>query len=241
MEETDFWLQILRRLDQGENQASIAQSLGWTRGQFRYRLRRFRESYQGPLEAAAGPETISSLERKHVRFWMDEYWTREGLPNRVVLMVKDPWTVFAYWTVAQWRKDMVSRHFEKSWSHLPLFLRLHDVTDLIFDGEHAHSRWEIPIHPDADHWYFRNVTAGRRYLLDFGTYTDEGFFFTILRSNVAGTPSRDVHVAFQRFGPVTALHAGSKERSGYYQVVSKEPKWANRFTGYSLVEEGEEK
>ncbi|PWI56932.1 DUF4912 domain-containing protein [Sulfoacidibacillus thermotolerans] len=115
-------------------------------------------------------------------------WQRRRQRNRLVLLVKDATTVFAYWEIADVQRNLLCEHFSRSWSDFPLFLRLHDVTDLLFDGYHANETRSESVHPESDHWFFSNVSPTRHYLADICTQTPEGGLFAILQSNVIQTP-----------------------------------------------------
>ncbi|PTX55354.1 uncharacterized protein DUF4912 [Melghirimyces profundicolus] len=169
----------------------------------------------------------------------DESWVRRGPADRLVLMVKDPWTLFAYWTVEEWRKGMVGEHFETEWGGLPFSLRLHQVNDPEYNGENARFTSTADVHPGRDRWYFRGVEPGRRYLAEFGTWTIHGEFFAILRSNVTETPPEpesagEPSVRFRKMEPVPGGPSG--KRGGAFPG-SDEP-WSESFDGYSLREDG---
>jgi uncharacterized protein len=243
VEEYSFWEEILRRMDRGESQASIAQSLGWTRGRLRYRLQKFQESQrQGKREMAAAMNEKSHVPHRleKLKIWMDESWSREGIADRLVLMTKDPWTVFAYWTVSASRKEMVQEHFETGWDQLPWMLRLSDVTDMEYDGYCAHKQTIVSIHPRDDHWYFRGIHSGRRYIAELGTRTIRDDLFVLLRSNVAATPpvAEEQGASSRRFVPVSEPKrpAGATVRTGHPYFPSQDIPWSERFNGYSLEE-----
>ncbi|HWJ02045.1 MAG TPA: DUF4912 domain-containing protein, partial [Verrucomicrobiae bacterium] len=75
-------------------------------------------------------DTLGTVDRS----LQDEYWTRTRQTNRLVLLVKDPATIFAYWEVNDLRKRLIREHFQADWLELPFFLQLYDVTDIRFDG-----------------------------------------------------------------------------------------------------------
>lgn len=118
----------------------------------------------------------------------DESWERAGIANRILLMVKDDETVFAYWTIDETRKRLMEEHFQCAWRDLAFFLQLYDVTDILFDGQNAHSVRRLTVDADSDNWYIHNVAQRRNYIVDFGSLTLNGNFFTLLRSNVIEMP-----------------------------------------------------
>jgi hypothetical protein len=193
----------------------------------------------------------------------DESWKRHWQTNRLVLLVKEPTTIFAYWEVDEIRRKLISEHFQSDWSRLPFFLQLYDVTDILFDGSNAHSTRRIPVFPDSDNWYIHDVEPRRTYLLDFGTTTFHGNFFTILRSNVVTTPPEptfrcpvsSVPASFVQFGPLRRSQPepaqlydgeGPAAQDSLRRGLSVEPKvphapkipYADKFDGYGTTRQG---
>ncbi|MDR6224754.1 DUF4912 domain-containing protein [Desmospora profundinema] len=241
MDDYSIWTHVQKRLEAGESHRQVAASLDMTLGQFRYRLRKYREA--GEQEVAATREEID-LERPEwreiSRLW-DEEWEQRGPEDRLVLMVKDPWTLFAHWHLSRSQKEQVSRHFEASWDQLPFSLRLMDVTDLQVDGEQAHCFRVEDTHPSANRFWLPQVKPGRHYLADWGTWTVEGNFFTLLRSNMAETPPqpenrKSLPLKMERaaaFSQVSTTEPGEP----YYPEIREG--WAERFDGYTWVERKE--
>lgn len=119
----------------------------------------------------------------------DQFWTRSWGVDRLAALVRDPSTIFVYWEVSEERKRLVSRHFGVAWHELRFYLRVHDVTDMVWNGENAHETRTYDVAPDADAWYVRELQPGRDYIVDFGLWTSAGQPFVILRSQPAATPS----------------------------------------------------
>jgi hypothetical protein len=190
---------------------------------------------------------VSQIASQNAALLYDESWSRTWQSNRLMLLVKEPTTVFAYWEVDDLRKKLIGRHFQCDWSRLPFFLQLYDVTDIHFDGNHAHSTRQIPVFPDSDNWYIHHVEPCRRYLIDFGTTTIHGKFFTILRSNIVETPplrsfrQQDSYVQFgQRYQsnqmePTFLGHdKQAKKKKTHTSQVPSVP-YEDAFDGYSVT------
>ncbi len=196
----------------------------------------------------------------HESIW-DESWNTVMSTNRLVLLVKEPTTIFAYWEVDELHKRLISEHFTSDWIKLPHILRVHDVTDILFDGYNAHdSKW-MQVDADCDRYYIQGVQAGRRYLVDFGTKTWHGEFFCILRSNVVETPPVASGGAYEPsicFGkpysapdrteiaetatvksimkqPAAMVDFTTETRSGMKQVLFTCVPYSEEFDGYSIV------
>lgn len=116
--------------------------------------------------------------------------------DRAVLLVRDPFWVYGYWdlsveTVERARKEGGER----------LTLRVHDVTDLIFNGNNSHYSFDIPMPFDGQRmWYFNVPTDGRTYLYQVGYLRSDKRFLPLITSNVGATPrSRMSEVIADRF------------------------------------------
>jgi len=162
-------------------------------------------------------------ERQNEHRLFDDSWTRKWEINRLVLMVRDPTRLFAYWEVDDLRKKLVSDHFQAEWDNLPFYLRLHDVSDLVFNGYNSHSVRPTKVHSQCDNWYLSDLRPGRSYVTDFGTTTWKGEFFALLRSNVIQTPPLPMYdMAPQvRFAPV---HHSPADREEVQREESKSQK-----------------
>ncbi len=69
-----------------------------------------------------------------------------------------------------------------------LVLRLHDVTDVVFNGGNSHKYIDIKVNGEAGNWYLNVWEAGRTYVVDIGYRTASGRFILLARSNSTGTP-----------------------------------------------------
>lgn len=143
----------------------------------------------------------------------DEQWTRTWGKDRITALCRDPQTLFVYWELGQWRRNLISSHFATPFARLALYLHVSDVTDIIFTGEHAHwDRYEA-VATEADSAYIHHVAPDRVYVADLGILLSSGSFFTILRSHPVVTPPRfaplqgSVPVRFGRLGDVSATAA----------------------------------
>ncbi len=129
-----------------------------------------------------------SLEFRTPREWRR---TDFGLPadygkDRLTLLVRDPWWIFAYWEVTPRREEEVwnlvrsrgSRGGQK-------VLRVYDVTD----GDISRSRhfFDIEVQDSLGNWYVEVGAPDRAWVAEIGVRTDRGFF-AFVRSNVVRTP-----------------------------------------------------
>lgn len=100
--------------------------------------------------------------------------------DKLVLLPVNPKWVYAYW-------DFSSGLIQRLLAEKPV-LRLHDVTNIIFNGKNAHKTKEIQISSFAGNWYFNVDLSDADYLAEIGYYKS-GEFFPLLRSNLVRTPS----------------------------------------------------
>jgi len=108
--------------------------------------------------------------------------------NYLALLVRDPKCIFAYWEFSDEQKDLVAREFNCSWGEVPLIMRVYDLTGLNFNGQNAHSYFDIYFHSLADNYYVKEISPNHSYCVDVGVITPDGRFVTLLRSNVVATP-----------------------------------------------------
>lgn len=113
--------------------------------------------------------------------------------HRIVLMVKDPWWLFAYWEIQSDRERQVrSQLAPEETEGLRSVLRVYDVTNRNFPTQSANHGFDIPLSGLATNWYIHVDAPNRSFIVDIGLLTKRGRFLTLARSNQVSTP---------RFGP----------------------------------------
>jgi hypothetical protein len=110
--------------------------------------------------------------------------------NIVVMMVIDPVSTYAYWEVADWKRDEVLRQAGAEGQNYDMVVRLYDVTDVKFNGSNAWSTKEFNVNFSPS-WYFQ-VAANRSYCAEIGLRLGDKRFLVIARSNVVSTPRESV-------------------------------------------------
>jgi hypothetical protein len=124
--------------------------------------------------------------------------TAAGVPSsygktEAFLLPKDPSWLFMLWEVTASTYDYIKSQngfdvFEKS---KPV-IRLHDVTDIKFDGYNSHNHTDISVILSANSWYIQAPAPGRSYAADLGIITQDGRFILLARSNSVLLPSGKV-------------------------------------------------
>lgn len=108
--------------------------------------------------------------------------------DRVVALPRDPHWLFSYWEISEGLRSLFRRqHGPAVWEEGRLVLRVHDVTDLLFDGTNAHRTWDVGV-GEARTWYVHVEGPERDYCLDLGLAMPDGRFLLLARSNVVRTP-----------------------------------------------------
>ncbi|MCU0650634.1 MAG: DUF4912 domain-containing protein [Candidatus Omnitrophica bacterium] len=108
--------------------------------------------------------------------------------DRMILQVRDPWWLHAYWevTLATW--ESLKQRFKDIFFGAKKTLRVYDVSHIVFNGNNAHRYFDIELGHDANNWYIDAGGPGRSWCVDYGLKLPNGEFVTILRSNTVQTP-----------------------------------------------------
>lgn len=109
--------------------------------------------------------------------------------TQLVLLVRDPWWLYAYWEVTPARAAEVQRRMtpEERAQHATI-LRLYDVTDRAADAARAHRWMDVVLTHDVDNWFVDTGEANRTWVAELGYRTAHGRFYPLVRSNVVTTP-----------------------------------------------------
>ncbi|MCR4401254.1 MAG: DUF4912 domain-containing protein [Firmicutes bacterium] len=109
--------------------------------------------------------------------------------TRLVLMVRDPFWLHAYWEIAHDVSETVTAALgPDGWLVARKTLRVHDVTDVEFDGTNAHRTFDIDVSCGANNWYINVDRPNRSYCAELGLIGPGGRFVLLSRSNVVRTP-----------------------------------------------------
>jgi len=118
--------------------------------------------------------------------------------DRLVLLVRDPWWLFAYWELTPTSRIRALRSLGAEAEGAVEVLRIHDVTFIDFTGDNAWSSFDIEPTPGSENWYINIWKPAASYCVELGVRTPAGRFVSILRSNTVTTsrpqPSPDTTV-----------------------------------------------
>jgi len=110
-----------------------------------------------------------------------------------MLMVRDPWWLYAYWEIQPQRERQAHTQLApEEVAGLQTILRVYDVTDRDFPAQPAHRFMDIPLSSLANNWHIHVDAPNAEFIVDIGLLTRQGRFLLLARSNRVRTP---------RFGP----------------------------------------
>ena len=145
--------------------------------------------YERPTAAAWTPAAPATAAGREDRF---------SIPNsygddRILLMVKDPWWLFAYWEIRpETERAARSQLLPQEVAGLQSVLRVYDVTGVEFPSQPANRSFDISLSGLAMNWYIQTNAPNSSFIVDIGLLTQRGRFLLLARSNRVTTP---------RFGP----------------------------------------
>ncbi|MDD5496245.1 MAG: DUF4912 domain-containing protein [Candidatus Omnitrophica bacterium] len=109
--------------------------------------------------------------------------------NKIVILVRDPWWIFAYWEIRADKEEETVRRIRSGGDEvLKSILRVYDVTDINFDGKNANSFFDVELSGLAANWYINVGSPDRSWIVEIGIVTKKGSFYALARSNSVKTP-----------------------------------------------------
>ena len=165
-------------------------------------------------------------------------WRQEPREDRLFAAAREPSALFVCWQIGNSRRRLIEQHFSLSWGEIPQCLQVYDVTDVLFDGDNAHSMRRIPVSAQAANWYIEGLADGRTYVVDYGLLTPENRFFCILRSTPVAAPPRMPDEPFLPRARFVRLRAGIPPQAlrPAHGNTSPDALYEDEFDGYSAVE-----
>jgi hypothetical protein len=108
--------------------------------------------------------------------------------NKIVLMVRDPWTIFSYWETRKDVEDRVRNEIaERGLEAEKSVLRVYDMTIDKGDLE-SQIAFSFELRGWVDKWYVNTGASGKKWMVDIGILCTNGEFFCLARSNMVETP-----------------------------------------------------
>ena len=116
----------------------------------------------------------------------------DGTPDRLVLMVRDPFWLHAYWEVNAKTMERARVALGHLWYTSIPVLRLFRLAS---DGTGAPKRQlvrDVPVHGGVNNWYLDVMNPPSIFIVELGYLTREKKFFPTLSSNIVETPQQQV-------------------------------------------------
>ncbi len=104
--------------------------------------------------------------------------------DRLVVMVRDPYWLHAYWELAPRSVERAASALGQHWHGTRPVLRVHQVSS---DGGAVLYR-EITIHGGVNHWHVDVQNPPQQFRMEIGYVTAAGQFYCLARSNTVTTP-----------------------------------------------------
>jgi hypothetical protein len=153
-------------------------------------------SNSGPNGNGNGQSRVASLAQERLSELRANLGTNKQLsgPNlsatdrlendRLVVMVRDPYWLHAYWEIAPRSIERAQSALGQHWHGTTPVLRIFQVAS---DGTAVLQR-EIAIHGGVNHWYVDVQNPPRQYRMEIGYLAAGGQFYSLARSNTVTTP-----------------------------------------------------
>ncbi|MEX2309372.1 MAG: DUF4912 domain-containing protein [Pirellulales bacterium] len=109
---------------------------------------------------------------------------RSVVRDRLVVMVRDPYWLHAYWELAPRSVERAQSALGQHWHGTQPVLRVFQISN---DGSSVLHR-EITIHGGVSHWYVDVQNPPQQFRMEIGYLTAAGQFYCLARSNSVTTP-----------------------------------------------------
>ncbi|HTY13577.1 MAG TPA: DUF4912 domain-containing protein [Candidatus Omnitrophota bacterium] len=136
--------------------------------------------------------------------------------NRIVLMVRDPYWIYAYWEINQKKLSEIRSELGDKFGQSRLILRVYDTQNWNF--------FDLQVHGLAGNWYINVGRPNTSYCVDIGFITSDGVFVVAARSNVVTTPRDrmseviDEEWMIPDWDTMYALSGGFRMRQGSFEL-----------------------
>jgi uncharacterized protein len=111
--------------------------------------------------------------------------------TRVTLIARDPYSLHAYWEIAQSSIDDAQAKLGDGFSSSVVVLRMYDVTCVDFNGSNANNTFDIDVGWHTSSWYLSLWCDNVSYVADLGIRGPNGEFITLARANTITAPRRE--------------------------------------------------
>ncbi len=121
--------------------------------------------------------------------WVDDRVPQYYGEDKLVLMVRDPWWLFAYWEITPGRQKQLAHEIDKKeGGDRKTVLRVYDTSGGLALPR-FNSFFDIELNVYSDNWYIDTGMPDREWVAEIGYRTASGRFFPLVRSNKVRTPA----------------------------------------------------
>ncbi|KUK10320.1 MAG: hypothetical protein XD50_1391 [Clostridia bacterium 41_269] len=124
-------------------------------------------------------------EKKHEE---KNYFPERYGKDQIVVMVRDPEWLHAYWEVTATKQSEFTKQFGDIWEESSPVLRVYDITH----SKSEDNYFDIHINNHANNWYIHVGKPNHTFFVDLGRILPDGRFYRIARSNCVTTPSNSI-------------------------------------------------
>lgn len=107
--------------------------------------------------------------------------------TRIIFMTRDPYWAYAYWEI----DEKTVKEIKSDTEFEGLFLRIHDIKLINFDGTNSNFYFDIPVLLSDRKWYINVPHANSVYIIEL-LYSSKGEKKVITKSNVISTPREEI-------------------------------------------------
>ncbi len=140
------------------------------------------------ITAKIEQERMRATRSKNLAFGQIESASGAAAKDRLVLMVRGPYWLHAYWDLTATGIARAQAALGQQWHQARPILRVLIVADNSNTSSERVLR-EIPIHGGVKNWYVDVQEPSLTYRMEIGYLAVDGKFFSLARSNVVTTPT----------------------------------------------------
>jgi hypothetical protein len=111
-----------------------------------------------------------------------------AVKERIVVMVRDPFWLHAYWEVKRQSVERVQAAMSQNWHTARPYLRLLEVSEGGATSASERVIRDIEVHGGVSNWYVHVDNSPSSYRLELGYMGSDNRFYPLVRSNVVTTP-----------------------------------------------------
>ncbi|MGB2600248.1 MAG: DUF4912 domain-containing protein [Candidatus Omnitrophota bacterium] len=120
--------------------------------------------------------------------------------NKIVLMVRDPWTIYSYWEISREVKDSTLENIQKE-GLVPskITLRLYDLSEAEKGFRYKAIR-DFEVEKWAGDRYINTGGEEKNWMAEIGILCASGKFFCLARSNTVTMPDASTQEIYDEIG-----------------------------------------